>query len=184
MTDNLYDVKNSMDKEGIILSYNGPINQDIIEGLSSVVKEKLKFENLSMTTTMKIFSVFIEQVQNILFYSVNPNGSSNSSEDKTLKNGVTIIGKTIDNHFFILSGNEVAEHQKVRLESKLEKINGLDKDALQKLYKEARKVESAEFSKGAGLGFLEMARKSSKPIEYSFRKIENDCFFFSLNIVV
>lgn len=178
MTDGIYDIKNGMDRDGIILSYNGPINQDIIEGLSSVVKEKLKYENLSMGTTMKIFSVFIEQVQNILFYSVNEFNNKH-----TLKNGITIIGKNQDG-FFILSGNEVTEAQKKRLENKLEKLINLDKDALQKLYKDARRVESDEFSKGAGLGFLEMARKSSKPIQYTFTQISENNFFFSLNIII
>lgn len=182
MTDGIYDIKNGMDRDGVILSYNGPINQDIIEGLSSIVKEKLKYENLSMGTTMKVFSVFIEQVQNILFYSVNV--TQNEFDNKhTLKNGIIIIGKSQDG-FFILSGNEVTEAQKKRLESKLEKLINLDKDALQKLYKEARRVESDEFSKGAGLGFLEMARKSSKPIQYTFTQISENKFLFSLNIII
>ena len=180
-----------MDKDGIILSYNGPVNQDIIEGLSSVVKEKLKYENLSMGTSLKIFSVFIEQIQNILFYSTptthdhnHININENELDKKhSLKNGVTIIGKN-NYGFFILSGNEVTEAQKNRLEIKLEKIINLDRDGLQKLYREARKVESDEFSKGAGLGFLEMARKSSKPIQYAFKKIHDNNFFFSLNIII
>jgi hypothetical protein len=170
-----------MDRDGIILSYSGPINQDIIEGLSSVVKEKLKLENISMGTSLKIFSVFIEQIQNILFYSKDIQKNESS---ENLKNGLTVIGRISKEQFFVLSGNEVSEIQKERLSKKLDKVANLSKDELKKLYKEARKVESDEFSNGAGLGFLEMARKSSQPLEYNFEQIGEDKFFFSLNIIV
>jgi hypothetical protein len=179
MTGELYDIKSDMDRDGVILSYSGPINQDIIEGLSSVVKEKLKLENISMGTSLKIFAVFIEQIQNILYYSQD----SLITEEGRLKSGITIIGRRND-HFFVISGNETNQFQKERLEGKLKKLSKMSRDELKEAYKSARRVESDEFSSGAGLGFLEMARKSSQPIEYEFRDIGEDRFFFSLNIII
>lgn len=179
MIKELYNIKIEMEQDGVILSYTGPINQDIIEGLSSVVKEKLRLENISMGISLKIFAVFIEQIQNILYYSQD----ELKDMDTSLRNGITIIGKSED-HFFVLSGNETTHFQKERLESKLEKVASMTKDELKKAYRDARRVESDEFSSGAGLGFLEMARKSSRPIEFDFKRLGEDRYFFSLNIII
>jgi len=39
-------------------------------------------------------------------------------------------------------------------------------------------------SKGAGLGLIEMARKGSEPIEYSFLSIDDNFSFFTISVVV
>jgi len=164
------DIKDILEQDEIILSYTGPINQKLIEGLSLVLNEFLKLNNISMSISLKIFAVFIEQTQNILYYSKN--------------RGITLLGKKRDGSFFIFSGNETNRLQKERLEKKLEKVLTMNKDELKKAYKEARRTESDESSAGAGLGFFEMAKKSSKPIEYNFKKLAEDKYLFTLNVVI
>ena len=38
--------------------------------------------------------------------------------------------------------------------------------------------------RGAGLGFIEMAKKSSEPIEYVFQNIDNTHSFFTIRITI
>ncbi len=49
----------------------------------------------------------------------------------------------------------------------MEQINNLDKDGLKDLYKEIIKNTTISEKGGAGLGFVDMARKSGQPLEYS-----------------
>jgi hypothetical protein len=41
-----------------------------------------------------------------------------------------------------------------------------------------------EGSRGAGLGFIDMAKKASKPIEFDFRKLNENFSFFSMKTVI
>ncbi len=47
----------------------------------------------------------------------------------------------------------------------------MSKDELKALYKEQLRAEPEEGSKGAGLGFMEIARRASKPIEFDFADV-------------
>ncbi|MCP4105464.1 MAG: hypothetical protein GY749_08000 [Desulfobacteraceae bacterium] len=77
------------------------------------------------------------------------------------------------------------ENEKVeRLRSKLEKLKIMNKEELKQYYKEQRKKEPKEGSKGSGLGFIDMAKKSSKPIEFDFKKIDDKVSFFSVEIII
>jgi len=173
----IYSRKRSMDKDGIIFSYSGPVNQAVIEGFGNVLRERLNRDNIGMGESIKIFSIFVEQLQNVIYYS--PKGL-NSNE---LNSGMITIGK-IENGYFVLGSNEVNQDQKDRLELKLKRIISMSSDELKKEYKNARKRDSDEHSKGAGLGFLEMARKSSKPLEYQFEKISENRYYFTINITI
>jgi hypothetical protein len=66
------------------------------------------------------------------------------------------------------------------LESKLSEINSLDKEGLKELYKSIIKSSQLSEKGGAGLGFVDMARKSGQKLEYHFNKIDDKYSFFSL----
>ena len=48
------------------------------------------------------------------------------------------------------------------------------------MYKETLKSETPEGSKGAGVGFIEIARRSSKPIRFDFIDVDDRFSFFAL----
>lgn len=76
----------------------------------------------------------------------------------------------------------VNSQDKSFLEEKLNVINKLDKDQLKAYY--TKVLEEGTISKkgGAGLGLIEMARKSQKSIQTEFRKLEDDQFAFNMQI--
>jgi hypothetical protein len=60
----------------------------------------------------------------------------------------------------------------------------MSKEDLKYSYKEQRGKGPEEGSKGAGLGFLEMAKKASQPIEFDFKDVDDHMTFFSLKTVI
>jgi hypothetical protein len=64
----------------------------------------------------------------------------------------------------------------------LEHINSLDKDGLKELYKEIIKNTTISVKGGAGLGFVDMARKSGEKLEWSFIPMNDDQSFFCLKV--
>ena len=57
-------------------------------------------------------------------------------------------------------------------------------NALRALYKEQLRGDPEEGSKGAGLGFMEIARRASKPIEFDFTDVDDKHAFFTLKASV
>ncbi|HHC24848.1 MAG TPA: hypothetical protein ENK58_05450 [Desulfobacterales bacterium] len=60
----------------------------------------------------------------------------------------------------------------------------MSQDELRKYYKEQRRKKPDARSKGAGLGFIEVARKAGRPIAFDFRKADGDFYFFSIKTVI
>jgi hypothetical protein len=60
----------------------------------------------------------------------------------------------------------------------------LDKTALREYYKELRRSGKETHSRGAGLGFLEMAKKSSLPIQYNISKLDQNRSFFEIKVYI
>ena len=59
----------------------------------------------------------------------------------------------------------------------------MSKEELRALYKEQLRADPEEGSKGAGLGFMEIARRASKPIEFDFTDL-GDYTFFALKATI
>jgi hypothetical protein len=129
-------------------------------------------ESVKQSVSTKVFSTFIEQIQNIIHYSSEKVYSDTT--DASLSFGMVVIGRKDDN-FFVLCSNKIQKDKVDFLEKKLEHLRNMDKDQVKAYYKERRKQKPEnEDSKGAGLGFIEMAKSATKPIEFSFKDIGSD----------
>ena len=62
----------------------------------------------------------------------------------------------------------------------IDNINSLDKDGLKELHKFKMRETAISEKGGAGLGFIDIARKTGNPLEYHFEPIDADNSFFLL----
>lgn len=88
----------------------------------------------------------------------------------------------IDKFLHIFSANSVSKSTKDFLEEKLDEINKLDKEQLKALYAEALENGTISSKGGAGLGLIEMARKSERKIQKKFKKITEELYAFYMQI--
>lgn len=167
----LYSLKQDFNKRGIFLSFSGPVSQSLVVEIGATLKKKMKLEEASKTTVLRVFSAVVENAQNILHYSAENNF------------GIIAVGGH-KNCYFVLCGNTIANEKVEPLRKKLTKIQSMSKEELKQYYKEQRKKGPDEGSKGGGLGFIEMAKKASGPIEFDFKKINDRHSFFSVRIII
>jgi hypothetical protein len=179
---NLYDFYQDAKGKKIIFYYCGPIAQTSVEGVAQTLRKNLEYEDVGNLTSQSVFSVFIEQMQNILNYSAEKLAGKENEEDE-LRVGAVVIGRK-GTGYYILCGNKIYNNDITGLKEKIDEISGMNKDELKTLYKERRRMEAAPGSKGAGLGFIEMARKSSEPIDYRFTPIDDTYSFFTIRVAV
>lgn len=174
----LYSLKSNLELEGIKICYVGPISQGIIEEIGESVKSSIEPGGDS-TLGEKVFSVFVEQVQNIMKYSTE----MDKSENMEIRSGISIIGEQ-NGKVYCVTGNRVSNENAGKISAKLEKLRNMDKTELKSFYKEQMRKEPDPGSKGAGLGFIDMARKSGEPLEYHIQKLDENDSFFALKIIL
>lgn len=182
MMASLYDFYRQLRQDGIIFCFSGPVSQSIVEGIGETLKQKMEIEEAGMSTTQKVFGIFVEQMQNVLNYS-SERLTDEGVSDGELRLGVLIVGQEEAGSFYVSCGNKVERERAGLLEERLESIRVMDKEELKSLYRERRKA-SSESGKGAGLGFIEMARKASRPIEYHFTLVDERHAFFSIRVTI
>jgi Family of unknown function (DUF6272) len=170
-----------MKKEGIIFSFTGPTSQSVVESIGELLRRKMVLEETKMSISMKVFSIFVEQMQNVLNYSAEkePPEVEDNSE---LHYGMVSVGKR-DGHFYVLSGNYIAKQDTARIRALLDRLIAMDKEELKAFYLEQRRKGPGPSSKGAGLGLIETARKATR-LTYFVADADEDRNFITINAVI
>lgn len=184
MIDDMFQFYKDLKKEGIIFCFSGPTSQSVVEGLGDALKQNMEMESMTRTASRHIFSIFVEQMQNVVHYSAETPGKENQAEAE-LRYGIVVVGKLEKKEFYILSGNYIYKDDTRRLITLLDKLKKMDKNELKIFYKEQRRSERREGGKGGGLGMIETARKASRPLEYKLTDCRNEKYdFISIKAVI
>ncbi|HLW26491.1 MAG TPA: SiaB family protein kinase [Kiloniellales bacterium] len=177
-----YGFKCDQDGKGAILSYSGFVSESILFSLGETLRRRVEHEDSDQNHTKRLFSVFVEQVQNVIRYSAEQLPPRNPQETP-LGSGLIVVGME-EQAFFVVCANTITLQQKEQLEARLTALAAMDKDALRAVYRKKLKEPPEEGSLGASLGLIEVARRSSRPIEFDFLDLQEERFFFCLKVFV
>jgi hypothetical protein len=150
----------------VIFYHMGYFSHSIVAAMAEVVKLQLEVSGVSGPTRRKLFSSFIELSQNIIHYSSDALGSS-GIDSASLRQGAVCITAEADRHL-MLCANPIASADVESLRDKLEPLRNMSLEQIKQAYKASLRADTLEDSKGAGLGFLTMARDASAPLEFAF----------------
>ena len=159
-------------ERNVIFYYVGYFSQNIIAAMSDAVRLQLTISGVDSTTRRKLFSSFVEMAQNIVHYS-SDSLTPASQHDGQLRHGSVCISM-VDEHYRLICSNPIATTRVQQLRGTLENLRLMTLDDIKRAYKETLRAEAPQGSKGAGLGFLTMARDASAPLEYRFEPIDSD----------
>ncbi len=158
---------NILKRTGVALLYKGPFSETTISSLNDLLKEKLEGEKKKN----RILTVFVEMAQNVAHYSI----------ERDEKSGIGILVLRRKAHNWELNcGNAIQASRVGYLKDRLEDTKRLSQEELKQRYNEQIRSDRPEESKGAGLGFYEIARKSDLPLVFQFEEGENGDVFFRL----
>ncbi len=179
--DSLLALRNTLHNDGILFCYSGFITEQILTGIAQAMKSKMAIDATDKKTAKGLFSILIEQAQNVIRYSAEYEPPDD--EKAELRYGVLIIGKKDGKHH-VTCGNIVRNEDKMRLESSLGEIKDMNKEELKAKYKKVLRGETPEGSKGAGVGFIDIARRALHGFEFDFCDVNDHLSYFSLTAYV
>jgi len=162
-----------MIKNNLNYVYRGSFSDKVTDRLLSLAEKNLENIGEASKVRKKVYFIMVECLQNITRHQLE---KENEEDDKS---GIFMI-KKIGEEYYITSGNPIKNKNVESLKNQLNKINSLEKDELKALKQEI--LESGIFSDkgGAGLGLIEMARKSGQKLEFDFQPVNDELSFFYL----
>ncbi len=187
----IYELHKTMVERSLILVYEGEFTQEITKSVLAMAERNMDAIGESSSIKRKVFNVMVECLQNIVKHAEDSAKEEEEGFEPPEGNAVFMIGQEEDK-YIITSGNPVANKKVDLLQEKLDHINSLDKDGLKTLYKEiikeGRKAgqgkDGLSPKGGAGLGFVDMARKSGQKLHFDFEPIDDNFSFFSLKTII
>ncbi|MDX2306371.1 MAG: SiaB family protein kinase [Microscillaceae bacterium] len=176
----IYELHKVMVTRNLILVYEGEFTQEITKSVLAMAERNMDAIGEDSTIKRKVFNVMVECLQNIVKHSDEIDDINYANKNSA----IFMIGKQEDK-YIITSGNPVTNEKVQDLQGKLEYINSLDKEGLKQFYKDKIKNSKGLTKKGgAGLGFIDMARKSGQKLQFDFEPINESISFFSLKTII
>jgi hypothetical protein len=168
--------------EEVIFAYKGAITGDLFDSILTLAEEKLSVVEPQVKLRRKINVITVEILQNI-FHHFDILEKEKKERHPLLNTIVFLLGKSGEN-YFIVAGNFVPSSDIQNLRSRIDSVNALSPNELKLKYREV--LNNGEFSPkgGAGLGIIDIARKSGQRLEYDFTIKEHDHTFFVLKVFV
>jgi len=155
-------LRNQLRNNKVIMAYNGAISDDLMLTLADLLKSRMLAQD-DPKRSKTIFSVFMEGVQNLIWHGGNDSDTS----------GMILITQS-EGQVTIMCGNRIAQKDTLELRERLSRIENADKETIRQLYREGMSSSNEHEGPGAGLGLLEIARRSSQPISYAFVDVDAD----------
>jgi hypothetical protein len=174
----IYDLHRTMMAQKLILVYQGEFTQESTKSILAMAERNLDTTGEDSSIRRKVFNVMVEALQNIVKHSDELIDGSVRSHA-----AIFLIGRD-EKKYSIMSGNPIRKANISKLNKALDTINSLDKEGLKEMYKEIIKNTTISEKGGAGLGFVDMARKSGEKLEYEFPEMNADYAFFCLKVNV
>ncbi len=161
-----WDERQSLGVDGDSLIYDGAVTQDAITELSDRLKDILEADIPDRKAQRNIFAVFVEMIENIYRYA--PDGMGR----------LVISGRSGD--IRISMSNAIANDQIERMTSRLGEIRAMSTDDIKARYKQKLREPQEATSKGAGVGFFEIARRGKGPISFLFEPLDDGQALFTV----
>lgn len=174
----IYDLHRTMMSQKLILVYDGDFTQETTKSILAMAERNLDSSGEESGIKRKVFNVMVEALQNIVKHSSEQGLTAGSLVSKS---AIFMISKD-DKKYCIMTGNPIPKGSVAKLTSNLDDLNSKDKEGLKEMYKEIIKNTQISEKGGAGLGFVDMARKSGEKLEFAFHNMDADYDFFCLKV--
>ena len=174
---NMYDLYKRMANDNVILAFKGNITEDLLTSVFGIIETRLEESPAEIRIKKKVNNVLIECLQNVHHHMEN--FAKEKKPDDFAGSAMFLICEEENNRYRIITGNYILNSNIDNLKKKIDAVNAMTPEELKNHYLEALKNTELSEKGGAGLGLIDMARKSGNKITYSFDEVNERLSFFS-----
>jgi hypothetical protein len=170
----LYD---SFEDHGISLVYVGKFNHTITKVFTALTSEDVENLNEAPKVQRTLHHSMIEILQNMTKHS------DNMFHEISFGKGLFMLGKKND-AYHIITANIVDDKQEAQLREAIDELNSCTPQELKAMYKKQLREGKISGKGGAGLGLIDITRKTGNPLDYMFFPADEDKKYFVLKVKV
>jgi hypothetical protein len=163
-----------MMKERLMFVYRGVVTNENSVPLLMLLEKEMENSEFGFVGRKRLFMFVLESLQNV---------SRHSNKGDHADMSLVVYSKT-DTGYTVTTGNVLPVSSINDLKVKLDEINKLETKEIRNVYRQM--LSTAEFSNkgGAGLGLIEMAKKTGNKLDYDFVPLDNEYSYFILSKTV
>jgi Family of unknown function (DUF6272) len=167
-------IRDKMMKERLMFVYRGVVTNENSVPLLMLLEKEMENSEFGFVGRKRLFMFVLESLQNV---------SRHSNKSQHANMSLVVYSKT-GNGYTVTTGNVLPIISINELKQKLDEINNLKAKEIRSVYRQM--LDAAEFSNkgGAGLGLIEMAKKTGNKLDYDFVPIDNEYSYFILSKTV
>lgn len=174
----IYDRYTNLKIKDITLVFEGRITHQVIKALTGLVEEQLD-EVEEDDVLCQVYHVMIESLQNINRHAEIYHHKGHPYPGM----GLVLVAKN-EERFQVTTGNIADNNHVGELSMFLGKLNNMEPDTLNDLYKKQVREGIMSPRGVARLGFIDIRRKTGCHLEYSFVKIDEENSFFIFTAII
>jgi hypothetical protein len=170
-----------MERKNIMLSFRGEMTDELLGAILNVMETKLSKVENCLKARKRVFNVLVECMQNLYHHNENTKTAEEGIEQ--VPSGIVMVAEN-EEGYSVVTGNIVTSVSAQLLGEKLRQVNNMSRDELKMHYQKILANGKRSDKGGGGLGIIDIARKSGKPLQYGFVPYGKVNQFFSLNVIV
>ncbi len=166
-------------KDELVFAYSGAVSDTITHKIIELTQYNIDSSGSFVKLKNKISFLMAECYQNVArhgkyaFSEMNPKNFDGAFYVRSVKDA-----------FYIASANTVNCSAIESITEKLDKVNSLTPSELRLLQKEVLSQGKLSERGGAGLGVIEMARRTGQKISYDFEQIDDEYSLFFIQLTI
>lgn len=155
--------------------YRGMLSISISDSILELTERNFEEYELDNLTFKKVYFILVEILQNVTKYQ--------QYETEHRINSIVIVQR-LKNNYFLTVGNLINNSEIANLKARIDKVNSLNKEELNEYYKHI--LINGKYNKkgGAGLGLINIKRRSRHKLNYSFSRVSDDFSYFYFNSII
>ena len=162
---------------GISLVYLGEFTHQITKMFTSMSEHEMERKSEERSTKKKVYHSMVEILQNMNKHS------DEIAEESNIGKGLFLIGHK-DHKYFIITSNKVQKSKIPILTEAIDEVNAATAEELKVMYKTQLRNGKISVKGGAGLGLIDIVRKTQQKIQYQFIPLDDNNIFFILKVEI
>ncbi len=165
-----------MHQDNLEYTYRGVFTSSITDTILSLAETNLNNAEETRKMKKRVYFIMVEGLQNITRHQ-----SENLDNHVSMYPGLFVLQRNGNDGYSVTTGNLIVKKDKEFLGQQIEKINQFSAEELKQYSLEILDQGQLSGKGGAGLGLIEIARKSGNKLHYAFKDVNEEYAFFYMN---
>lgn len=167
-------IREKMTKENLMFVYRGVVTNENSSSLLMLLEKEMENSEFAFVGRKRLFMFVLESLQNV---------SRHSDRDHYGDMSLVVYSKTPEG-YTVTTGNVIESQHIEELRHRLDEINHLETGEIRSVYRNMLSTSEISSKGGAGLGLIEMAKKTGNKLDFDFVQLDEKYSYFILSKTV